>query len=270
MGFDPRNWSQSQKHSARDRVTGSIEDLIAENAALQRQIHQLQRQVQDLDRRLRQQDDSKGKNERSWANKDVKVEQITAAQIKQWGEVLEQQPNWNTLEPQHLKSLILELNRHSFHSGLSLEERLNRLQPGLGQSLSQAMGQPINTREWAVMAAFALYGVRSKEWLDEDPKRVVAELQRRQGQTRSGRRTRSDRRRTDREDGQAYNQANQTKQTGIRSKEEARLVLGLDKDASAVEIKQAHRKLVKKHHPDMGGSAEQFRRINEAYQTLIQ
>jgi curved DNA-binding protein CbpA len=47
-------------------------------------------------------------------------------------------------------------------------------------------------------------------------------------------------------------------------------VLGLDANASLAEIKQAHRKLVKQHHPDLGGSAEAFRRVNEAYQSLVQ
>jgi len=46
-------------------------------------------------------------------------------------------------------------------------------------------------------------------------------------------------------------------------------VLGLDANASLTEIKQAHRKLVKQHHPDLGGSAEAFRRVNEAYQRLV-
>jgi curved DNA-binding protein CbpA len=34
-------------------------------------------------------------------------------------------------------------------------------------------------------------------------------------------------------------------------------------------VKAAHRRLVKLHHPDMGGDAEAFRRINAAYQLLI-
>jgi curved DNA-binding protein CbpA len=34
-------------------------------------------------------------------------------------------------------------------------------------------------------------------------------------------------------------------------------------------VKAAHRRLVKRHHPDMGGDAESFRRINDAYQLLM-
>jgi curved DNA-binding protein CbpA len=39
--------------------------------------------------------------------------------------------------------------------------------------------------------------------------------------------------------------------------------------SSKEAVKQAHRRLVKQHHPDMGGSAEAFRRVNDAYQLLI-
>ncbi len=45
--------------------------------------------------------------------------------------------------------------------------------------------------------------------------------------------------------------------------------LGLAWGASRASIKAAHRRLVKQHHPDMGGDAESFRLINDAYQLLI-
>ena len=44
--------------------------------------------------------------------------------------------------------------------------------------------------------------------------------------------------------------------------------LGVDEKASDNEIKKAYRKLSMKHHPDKGGDPEQFKKINEAYQTL--
>lgn len=48
--------------------------------------------------------------------------------------------------------------------------------------------------------------------------------------------------------------------------------LGVDKDASADEIKQAYRKLAKKYHPDLHPDdeefAEKFKEINEAYEVL--
>jgi len=45
-------------------------------------------------------------------------------------------------------------------------------------------------------------------------------------------------------------------------------ILGVSKDASQEEIKKAYRKLAHKHHPDKGGDEEEFKKVNEAYQTL--
>mmetsp|Transcript_5398 Transcript_5398/g.11894 ORF Transcript_5398/g.11894 Transcript_5398/m.11894 type:complete len:435 (+) Transcript_5398:126-1430(+) len=45
-------------------------------------------------------------------------------------------------------------------------------------------------------------------------------------------------------------------------------ILGVDKNASADDLKKAHRKLALKHHPDKGGDPEKFKEINEAYDVL--
>jgi len=49
-------------------------------------------------------------------------------------------------------------------------------------------------------------------------------------------------------------------------------VLGLDKSASAEEIKKTYRKLAKKYHPDANpgnkASEEKFKEISEAYEVL--
>lgn len=44
--------------------------------------------------------------------------------------------------------------------------------------------------------------------------------------------------------------------------------LGVNRDAEQKEIKTAFRKLAMKHHPDKGGDENEFKRIQEAYQTL--
>jgi len=45
-------------------------------------------------------------------------------------------------------------------------------------------------------------------------------------------------------------------------------ILGIDKNASQEEIKKAYRKLAHQHHPDKGGDAKKFQKVNEAYQVL--
>jgi curved DNA-binding protein len=44
--------------------------------------------------------------------------------------------------------------------------------------------------------------------------------------------------------------------------------LGVDKNASADDIKRAYRKLASQHHPDKGGDTRKFQEVEEAYRTL--
>lgn len=45
-------------------------------------------------------------------------------------------------------------------------------------------------------------------------------------------------------------------------------ILGIDRNATEKEIKDAYRKLAMKHHPDRGGNEEEFKKINAAYEVL--
>lgn len=50
---------------------------------------------------------------------------------------------------------------------------------------------------------------------------------------------------------------------------EAREILGVDASADSKEIKSRYRSLAAQHHPDHGGDEETFKRVNKAYDTII-
>ena len=255
MGFDPRQWSPHRDRASwprstpGQRVTSNVEAILRENDALRREVKRLQK---ELERARRSQ----------WQQPSAQAPaRISTEQVQAWGAAMARQPGWSQLRQVALDALIDQLNRNSFPSRLSLQQRLDRLVSGLGTDLLAAVGPRTTKKTVAVMAAFALYGVRASEWLDEDPARVVSELRQRQTQAsrRQTRRTRSDRRTTDREPSAA----------AVSEEEKALAVLGLHVGATQEQIKQAFRRLVKRHHPDVGGSVHAFRRVNEAYQQLI-
>jgi hypothetical protein len=51
--------------------------------------------------------------------------------------------------------------------------------------------------------------------------------------------------------------------------EDARRLLGVGPEASLADIRDAHRRLIAKVHPDSGGSAELANRVNVARDTLV-
>jgi hypothetical protein len=58
-------------------------------------------------------------------------------------------------------------------------------------------------------------------------------------------------------------------QSGVMTKDEAYQILGLKPGASLDEIRQAHRTLIKKLHPDQGGTAYLAARVNQAREVLL-
>ena len=56
---------------------------------------------------------------------------------------------------------------------------------------------------------------------------------------------------------------------GAMTKQEAYQVLGLEAGASAADVRKAHRRLMQRLHPDMGGTSSLAARINEAKDVLL-
>ena len=66
--------------------------------------------------------------------------------------------------------------------------------------------------------------------------------------------------------------AHRRRQAGLAAPmpvEEARALLGVSPGASLAEIREAHRRLIVKVHPDAGGSTELAHRVNAARDTLV-
>jgi hypothetical protein len=57
--------------------------------------------------------------------------------------------------------------------------------------------------------------------------------------------------------------------SGAMTKEEAYQILGLEPGAAATEIRKAHRRLMQRVHPDLGGSSFLAARINQAKDVLL-
>jgi hypothetical protein len=285
MGFDPRRWRSPPRTRP---ITANVEALLAENEALRREVWALRQQLE--------QQRSRGPTRVT----NGAAPGITPQQVERWCQTMAGHPGWSTLRvgpPGGLRGLLEELRLQWWNPALSLEEELNRHNPGLGTELAAVLRGPHSRGRWAVRAAFALYGPRAVEWLSEDPWRVVEELRQRveRLEQRQGRGPGQGQRRGTRTEnhsqggpqspgdgadpsgsgarqeagagaGRGQHAANQA---APDARGEALRLLGLEPGASPQAIKRAYWRLAKTHHPDLGGDAEAFRRIDAAYRLLV-
>ncbi|MEB3266877.1 MAG: DnaJ domain-containing protein [Cyanobacteriota bacterium] len=240
MGFDPRRWRPPTAGSG-PTVTTNVEALLAENDALRREVRALRRQ-------LEQHSHDHG---------------VNAGQVERWSEALARHPQWGLLRlgpPGGLRGVIEAQRRRWWNPQLELEQELERRCPGLGLELAEALRGRHSRGRWAVRAAFALYGPRAIEWLNEAPLRVVEELLQRVERLEGGRQRR-----------QGTRTANHS--TTAAGRPDPRLqalnLLGLEPGAPTAAIKAAYRRLAKRHHPDLGGDHAAFQQLEAAYRLLI-
>lgn len=186
MGFDPRRWRPS---STARPITGALEALQAENDALRREVRSLRLQLELL---LAGRDGSaatgtaagrwqasRGRPASGERTPPSPSHGLSPAVVERWSAALARHPRWHGLRlgpPGGLRGLLEQLRSRSWPSDLSLEQQLDRRAAGLGTELAAALRGPHSRGRLAVRAAFAFYGPRASEWLNEEPLRVVEEL----------------------------------------------------------------------------------------------
>jgi hypothetical protein len=249
-------------------VTRNVDALLAENKALRQEVLYLRQQLAGLQGR----GTGDARREGGATITAGAAPGITAEQVRRWGDALAGHPRWREVRVGAasraegramgigLNGLIEDLRRRAQGGespGSDLEDDLERRWPGLGSELRWALQGPQSKARMAVRAAFALYGAAAPERLSAEPLRVVDDLL-------AG----IDRMETAARQARQQQARSHQHQEEVRQQAQALEALGLDWGATTDAVKAAHRRLVKRHHPDMGGDAEAFRRINAAYQSL--
>ncbi len=171
-----------------------------------------------------------------------------------------------------LHDLLDHLRANSHDPALELEEALDRRSPGLGTELRWVLAGPASRQHqarWDQENHRQKQAQRERQARSQQQADRERETRRQQEawRQRAARRQQESRRNARQSWGDSQQNARQAGPD--RQRAEALIVLELSHGASLAAVKAAHRRLVKCHHPDMGGDAEAFRRINAAYQLLI-
>jgi hypothetical protein len=286
MGFDPRRW---QPASGSRPITANVEALLADNDALRREVRALRLQLELVlhgDRAVAAEAERESASRRgpavaaepqSAAGRRPPVTTatslgITPERVERWGQAMARHRRWQELRigpPGGLRELIEVQRQRWWNPALELEQELDRRAPGLGAALAEALRGPHSRGRWAVRAAFAVYGPRAQEWLEEAPLRVVEELLRRVERLEcwrpAGRKQRSRGTRTENVSGAAERADPESSEPRAGALQ----LLGLERGASPQAIRRAYRRLAKQHHPDLGGDVDLFHRLAAAYRLLI-
>jgi hypothetical protein len=289
MGFDPRRWRPPPGGRP---VTANLEGLLAENEALRREVRRLHEELGRWQRAATVRPAQGGEGGSSGRERVTqgRAPAVTAPQVRGWAQAMARHPAWQELRigpPGGLRALLAELRARSWNPSLSLEQDLDRRQPGLGTDLAAALRGPHSRGRWAVRAAFALYGPSASEWLSDEPLRVVEELVRRlercdggpaggRAKAAAGDGTASGRQASNPGAGNPGAQAEAGPRGAHKAsprpgdpRQQALEQLGLQAGASREAIKRAYRHLAKRHHPDLGGDGDAFRRLEAAYRLLL-
>ena len=105
--------------------------------------------------------------------------------------------------------------------------------------------------------------------MGEAPLQVAEELLRRQELLSQRRHQRSRGTRTENQSQSTNHSHTKREAAAADPRADALRLLGLESGATKPMIKRAYRRLAKDHHPDLGGDAQAFHRLEAAYRLLM-
>ena len=176
--------------------------------------------------------------------------------------------------------IIVELD---FKNGMKVQESISSLPIGLPftiknkkveflhseffVSLINKMNDFIKSDSYDEMDLFYWEYLRgqARDADEERERKVEEEKERKAKEEAEYKRQQEEQRRREQ---QKRNSQQSSKSSGKMSYEEAKTLFGISGSCSSAELKKRRNQLLKKHHPDQGGSLEMCAKVNEAYRIL--